>query len=290
MKVVKILNNNAAVVVDENGAESVVMGKGIAYKAKNGEDISGQDIDKVFTLDDRSQLARYSKLLSEIPEPVFELSQKHIEKAKQKLNRKLQNSLYLSLADHLNSMIARGIVHAYIKNNMIWDIKRMYQDEFKISRELIDEFNQLYGTVYDEHEAATITLHFVNATIESDYDTTVKITRLISDVLNIVKYHFMIEYDEESYSYYRFVIHLRFLAQRIFQEAMLDDDDINKALRQQMTGHYEDAFLCADKVKLFVIEHYGYSFTEQECLFLAIYIIKVVNESNKAGKNENGGS
>ncbi|MGL5435043.1 MAG: PRD domain-containing protein [Lachnospiraceae bacterium] len=286
MKVIKVLNNNAAIVVDENGMESVVMGKGIAHKAKKGEEITGQEIDKIFILDDKSKLARYSKLFTEIPEPVFSLSNKYIEAAIQKLNRKLQNSLYISLADHLNSMIERGRVHAYIKNKMLWDIKRMYQDEFQISRELVKEFNQLYGTVYDDNEAATISLHFVNATIESDYDTTVKITKLIGDILSIVKYNFMIEYDEDSYSYYRFVVHLRFLAQRIFQDTMLDDPDMSQVLRQQLTGPYEEAFGCADKVKQFVVDHYSYLFTEQECLFLAIYIIKVVSDSNKIRPEE----
>lgn len=282
MKVIKLLNNNAAMVMDENGVESVVMGKGIAHKAKKGDELSEQDIDKVFIMDDQSQLARYSKLFSEIPTDIFHLSASYIELAKERLNRKLQNSLHISLADHLNSMIERGKVHAYIRNQMLWDIKRMYQDEFRISQELVAEFNQLYGTVYDDNEAATITLHFVNATIEADYDTTVKITKLIGDILNIVKYHFMIEYDEDSYSYYRFVVHLRFLAQRIFQDSMLNDEDMNQVLRQQMSGQYEEAFLCADKVKQFVITHYQYCFTEQECLFLAIYIIKVVDESKKA--------
>jgi len=281
MKVLKVLNNNAAMVVDDNGIESVIMGKGIAYKAKKGEEIADQDIDKIFILDDKSQLVRYSRLFSEIPEEVFALSGRYIEIAKQELNRKLQNSLYISLADHLNSMIERGNIHAYIKNRMLWDIKRMYQDEFKISRKLVEEFNRIYETIYDDDEAATISLNFVNATIETDYDTTVKITKLIGDILNIVKYHFMIEYDEESYSYYRFVVHLRFLAQRIFQKSMLDDPDMVQTLRQQVGGQYEEAFRCAAKVRQFVIDYYSYCFTEQECLFLAIYIIKVVADSSK---------
>lgn len=281
MKVMKILNNNAAMVVNDSGMESVIMGKGIAHKAKKGDEIEKRDIDKIFILDDQSQMARYSRLFTEIPEEIFSLSGSYIETAKQTLNRRLQDSLYISLADHLNSMIERGKLQAYIKNNMLWDIKRMYQDEFKISLELVDEFNHIYGTDFDDNEAATISLHFVNATIESDYDTTVKITKLIGEILNIVKYHFRIDYDEESYSYYRFVVHLRFLALRIFQESMLDDPDMVQVLRQQVGGQYEEAFCCAEKVKQFIIDHYNYSFTEQECLFLAIYIIKVVAESRR---------
>ncbi len=40
MRIFKILNNNAAVVRDGKGQEKIVMGKGICFKRKVGEEIS----------------------------------------------------------------------------------------------------------------------------------------------------------------------------------------------------------------------------------------------------------
>jgi len=113
MRIVKFLNNNAALVLDEKGRELVVMGKGIAHLSHKNEEISRELIDKTFILEDRSQLAQYTQLFSEIPGPIFELAGRFVTKAKEDLNRTLQNSLVISLADHLNSMVARGKMRAY---------------------------------------------------------------------------------------------------------------------------------------------------------------------------------
>ena len=48
MRIFKILNNNAAVVRDGKGQEKMVMGKGICFKRKVGEEIAQEVIDKTF--------------------------------------------------------------------------------------------------------------------------------------------------------------------------------------------------------------------------------------------------
>ena len=40
MKISKVLNNNTAVVIDENNREKVVIGKGIAFQKKVGDPIN----------------------------------------------------------------------------------------------------------------------------------------------------------------------------------------------------------------------------------------------------------
>ena len=40
MRIAKVLNNNVAVVLDEKGREKIVMGRGICFKKKAGEEIA----------------------------------------------------------------------------------------------------------------------------------------------------------------------------------------------------------------------------------------------------------
>lgn len=287
MKVIKVLNNNAVIAVDENGVESVVFGKGLAYKAKQNAQISHDLVDKVFVLKNENEVMRYVRLFEEIPKRIFNLTDKYITLAKKKFNIKLQNFLYISLADHLNSMIERGKINAYIQNKMLWDVRRMYKHEFLISSELVDEFNEIYNTSYNDHEIATIALHFVNASIESNLETTVKITKFISEILDIVKYHFMIDYNEESYSYHRFVVHLRFFAERIMSENSIYDDE-NDLLGEYITDKYKQAFDCAEKIKRFIKTNYGFLLKQQECLFLTVHIVKVVDDSMASNKLKGG--
>lgn len=50
MQIYKILNNNAAVVLDDSGQEKIVMGKGICFQKKTGARIDPSVIDKTFLL------------------------------------------------------------------------------------------------------------------------------------------------------------------------------------------------------------------------------------------------
>ena len=49
MEISKVLNNNVAVVI-ENNEEKIVMGRGICFKKKSGDTIEPETIDKDFYL------------------------------------------------------------------------------------------------------------------------------------------------------------------------------------------------------------------------------------------------
>nr|1L1C_A Chain A, Transcription antiterminator licT [Bacillus subtilis]1L1C_B Chain B, Transcription antiterminator licT [Bacillus subtilis] len=53
MKIAKVINNNVISVVNEQGKELVVMGRGLAFQKKSGDDVDEARIEKVFTLDNK---------------------------------------------------------------------------------------------------------------------------------------------------------------------------------------------------------------------------------------------
>ena len=54
-----------------------------------------------------------------------------------------------------------------------------------------------------------------------------QITKIIQEILNIVRYHLKISFDEDSLDYHRFVTHLKFFAKRLmFGEKEAKRDDI----------------------------------------------------------------
>lgn len=74
-----------------------------------------------------------------------------------------------------------------------------------------------------EDEVASIVIHLVNAEFGTEMPNTIDITKIIQNVLKIIKYNYNIEFDESSISYERLITHLKFFAQRII---------INKTYRQ----------------------------------------------------------
>ena len=101
-------------------------------------------------------------------------------------------------------------------------------------------------------------------------------TRLIQEILNIVKYNFNIEFDEESLSYHRFVTHLKFFAQRLFNNKTINDEKDND-LFDMVKNKYSEAYKCVLKVQKFILEKHKYKLTKEEMLYLIIHTQKLVN-------------
>ena len=280
MKVRKVLNNNVIITCDEQNKEIIVMGKGLAFGLKVGMEINQSRIDKTFALNNSKEVFRFQKLMEQVPAECLEISERLIDFAKEQLGKKLNNSIYITLTDHINTMIERAKIGAYLKNTMLWDIRRVHRDEFIVAQKIINQFNEIRGTDFDDHEAANIAMHFVNAQTMLGFSTTTDITKIMSEILNIIKYHFRITYEEDSLYYYRLIVHLRSFAQRLFSGTRYSDTDDSELL-QHIKKKYLQSYQCSQLIKRYIQDSYGYILENEECLYLTIHIEKVVKDSQK---------
>lgn len=276
MKIHKVFNNNVISVLEGN-KEMVVMGRGLAFKKKPGDPVDHELVEKVFTLENKKVSERFQTLLNEIPMEYMEISDEIIRKAKDVLERKLNESIYVSLTDHIHFAVQRHQKGLDIKNGLLWEIKRLYKDEFLIGKEALDIINKKVGIMLPEDEAGFIALHVVNAELNEEMPNIVNITKFIHEILTIVKYHFNIEFDEESLNYDRFVTHLKFFAQRMFSNvSMTNHDDF---LFHTIKEKYKDAASCVEKVRAFIAKNYEYEISNEEMLYLTIHIERVINRN-----------
>ena len=51
MIIQKVINNNVVSTFDANGKEVILMGKGIGFRKKAGDELDKNKIEKIFTLD-----------------------------------------------------------------------------------------------------------------------------------------------------------------------------------------------------------------------------------------------
>ena len=105
-----------------------------------------------------------------------------------------------------------------------------------------------------------------------------RITDIMVELSNIVKYHFNIPFNEDDVYYYRFVTHLKFFAKRLTEKKLYEEDDSDD-LWSVIRKKYPDAFCCVEKVTGFVEKKYQYSLSKDEQLYLTIHIERVVNKT-----------
>lgn len=281
MQIHKILNNNVVVVLDEQEKEQVVMGRGLAFKKKCGDEIDPAQIDKVFTMSNPDTNNKFQEIVANIPLEYMLLVEDIITYAKTHIGKKINDSIYISLADHIFMSVKRFSEGIVVKNALLWDIKRFYKDEFYIGQKAVEMIAQRTKIILPEDEAGFIALHFVNAQMEENPDKVedmYTITKVMQELSNIVKYYFNMEYDEDSVYYYRFVTHLKFFAQRLvtkktYQEE--SEDDLLDIIKMK----YKNAYECVKVIKKFLVEQYDYLLSDEEMLYLTIHIARVTNKN-----------
>ena len=279
MIIYKILNNNVVVTMKDN-YETILMGKGIAYHRKVGDRVSAHLIDKEFTLKDKVMSNHFIKLLQEIPLKYVDIAQEIIDYAKLTLGKKISENLIIALSDHINSSLQRYKEGILLSNPMLWDIKRFYRDEYEIGKQALDIINKKVHVELPDDEAGFIALHFANALLDDNQmQDMVKITKVMQEITNIVKYHFSINFDEDSLHYYRYINHLKYFAQRLITYTTYDDPKDSIAL-DIIKNRYPNPYCCVTKIDTFIQDKYDYKFSDEEKLYLTIHIARIANSNN----------
>ncbi len=159
---------------------------------------------------------------------------------------------------------------------LLWEIKRLYPKEFALGQEARAIIAKRLGVELAEDEAGFIALHLVTAQLNSEMPEVMHVTRVMQEILQLVKYQLQLNYDEESLSYQRFVTHLKFFAQRMLTRTVVEDDDFS--LHSAVKDNYAKAWKCAETVATHLQKQYQRSLTTEEIMFLAIHIERVRKE------------
>ncbi|PCK18923.1 transcription antiterminator LicT [Bacillus pumilus] len=274
MIISKVINNNVVSAYDDEQHELVIMGRGIAFQKKSGDPIDEERIEKVFSIQNKDISEKFKTLLYDIPIEYMQVCEAIIDHARKTLNKNLNDSIYVTLTDHITFAIERHQKGMDIKNALLWEIKRLYKDEFVCGLEAIRIIHDKLNIQLPEDEAGFIAMHIVNAELNEEMPNVIQITKLIQDILNIVKYHFQIDLDEESLNYFRFVTHLKFFGQRLFNETQMENQ--NEFLYEVVKEKNTTAFQCAEKINDYVQKEYNRSLIEDEMLYLTLHIDRVV--------------
>ncbi|WP_297713430.1 BglG family transcription antiterminator LicT [Clostridium sp.] len=278
MIITRLLNNNVVITLDSNDEEIIVMGKGIGYQKSKGDTIDEEKINKVFRISNKEVSNKFQELFNKIPMEHMNLSSEIIEYAEGVLGKKLNDGIYISLSDHTYTAIKRIKDNITVKNALLWDIKRFYRDEFKIGMKALDIIEEKTKIRLPEDEAGFIALHMVNAQLNEEQPQVQGITKLIEEILTIVRINLRVEFKEESVFYYRFITHLRYFAQRLFYNNTYNGDSDDELL-SIIKGKYPKEAECIDKVKLFINKKYNYELSSDEYIYLTIHIAKLLQDS-----------
>ncbi|ASA20120.1 BglG family transcription antiterminator LicT [Paenibacillus donghaensis] len=279
MIIEKVLNNNVLLTRNNKGKEVIVMGRGISFNKVIGDTVDAEKIDKIFLLNENAFTARLTELLNDIPVNLLELASEIVTYANGVLQTELSDNIYLTLTDHIQFAVQRYEKGIVLKNAMLFEIKRFYKKEFKIGMDALKLIEQSTGHWLGEDEAGFIALHLVNARIDgNEMRSTLKMTEIVQNILNIVTYHYGSVQDETSLNYSRFLTHLQYFAMRVLRkETHTSGEDF---LYNQVRMTYVKAFECTVKINEYLEKSYGQSLSKDEYVYLTIHIHRVTERND----------
>ena len=269
----KVINNNIISAYEKSGAEVIVMGQGIGFKKKQGEVVPADQISKIFRIKSRTLAEQFKELLANMPLERVRISDEIISHAKDHLKLKLNQSIYVTLTDHINFAIERVSQGIEPQNALLWEIKRFYPQEFQLGIYALELIQDRLDILLPEDEAGFIALHFVNAEYGTDIRDAVKFPDQMQAIVDIVERDLGILLDESSLHYERFMTHIKFLIQRIYRKELLSSED--RELSLLMQRKYPREYQCSVKVAEYIMQATGSRLSEEEIMYLSVHIRRV---------------
>lgn len=269
----KVINNNIISAYEKSGAEVIVMGRGIGFKKKQGEVVPADQISKIFRIKSRTLTEQFKELLANMPLERVRISDEIISHAKDHLKLKLNQSIYVTLTDHINFAIERVSQGIEPQNALLWEIKRFYPQEFQLGIYALELIHDRLGILLPEDEAGFIALHFVNAEYGTDIRDAVKFPDQMQAIVDIVERDLGILLDESSLHYERFMTRIKFLIQRIYRKELLSSED--RELSLLMQRKYPREYQCSVKVAEYIMQATGSRLSEEEIMYLSVHIRRV---------------
>ncbi|MGL4337573.1 MAG: BglG family transcription antiterminator LicT [Turicibacter sp.] len=279
MIIKKILNNNAVLSSNDKGEDIIILGKGIAFQKKVGESITLTNRTEIFTGSNKDLNEKLLDIVSNIPQEYLHITEKVVEMIEKDYGKQINNIIYVTLTEHIQGAIERFHSGVELKNPFLTEIKRLYSDEYEVSKKTLTLIQNEFGIKFNEDEAGFIAFHIVNAELNGDMENIFKITKIMHEILDVIKYHFKVEFDEDTLQYHRFVTHLKFFAQRIFNQTTHSEED--NELFYILKEKYGESFLCVEKIKTLIEKKYQYALSEEEQLYLMIHIQRIKNKVSK---------
>ena len=272
-RVKKVINNNFISSIDQNGNQVIIRGLGIGFQKKPGEWINSDKVEVVYKIDDKVTSNKLQELISQVPKEYIDTSTEIIDNIKSKLDKKLNDNIYITLTDHLSFAIERKKLNQEYSNVLLWDIKRFYQQEYELGKESLSIIKKNHGIELSVDEAGFIALHIVNAELDTNMTSMIKITTFMQEVIEIVRDYYEVELDEDSLDFGRFITHLKYFSQRLFSNKSTKDTDFQ--LQRMIRENYSKDYGCAEKIKEYIKEKYNLNLTGEEMMFLTIHLKRI---------------
>ncbi|WP_142429996.1 PRD domain-containing protein [Enterococcus faecalis] len=270
MKIKKVLNQNAVLVLDE-GQEKVAVGKGVGFNKTKNDVLSRQLVERMFVMEPEG-LKKLQVLLSQIEDKYFLASEEIIQHAETVLGEKLNEHINIGLSDHIAFAAENIQNNIIVRNKLLSEIEILYSEEFAIAQWAVEYLTQTLEIPFSYDEAGYIAIHIHSARSgRTDNSKSIREVTIVSEIIHLIEQELVIDIhdDKNSLSYSRLVNHLRLFIHRFQQNqyAVLDEEILEVVKKK-----YAESYEISKKVQVLLMRNFHYQVPNEELGYLSIHI------------------
>ena len=271
MKIIKVINNNTVSVIDDKGKEQIISGKGIGFGKKYGDEPDKDKIQKMYLVTDSELRKRLIECLTEIPYEHIKLTADLVDYISSHIDGKLNESLIITLSDHISFAIERKKQGLEFENPLMDAISDCFPKELALGRYCVAEIYQRLGVELSGDEAGFIAMHIINARLGTKMEQIQD-----NNCAEIADACLAGKINKTSVAYERFLVHLKFLAKRLFKSQELPnvlsrDEEFADIIKKKFKKQYK----CAKHMQDHILKNYAKTISEDEMITLSIHLKKI---------------
>ena len=269
-KVQKVFNNNIVSVL-ENNVEKILFGRGIGFGKHAGDTIlENNNIEKVFIIQDPTNKNKFNELVTKVDEDVMAISEEIISMLCRELSEELDESIHISLTDHIFFTLKRLKEDNEIVNPFLIETEVLFRKEYELAKKAVAILEKRTGITIPEGETGFITLHIHSARNKGTLSNTIKYTFLANTIAEFVEDSLNIQLDRESLDYARFIIHLRFAIERLLKNSPIKNELLGTIKRK-----YKSAYKLAERIGKIIEDNLSIKVVPDEIGYIAIHLKKL---------------
>jgi len=192
------------------------------------------------------------------------------------LETPLSEQLIFLLADHLSFAVSTKMAGKYSPSLILQEIRLLYPLEYSIgvfARKLV---NEKVGVLLAEDEEGFVALHIVNSNTDKQKGSALEVVNLAQKTLELVRKHYSI-IDEQSFEFTRFLVHIKFLAQRVLNQLSSKNLRVEE-FAKSLTQRDEKLAKVISEVSDYVREFHGYHMSKEEEVYLMLHVLRITEE------------
>ncbi|WP_053216946.1 glucose PTS transporter transcription antiterminator GlcT [Virgibacillus senegalensis] len=276
LRIAKVLNNNVIIAEHETYKEVVLIGKGIGFNRKPGEEISVDKADKTFLLKDEKEKEQYVNLLPYIDKELLDFMNDIMLFIEERMGKQLNEHIHVALTDHIAFAVNRAKKDMHFSNPFMFEIEALYPKEYQVAVEVVEKLKRQTKVDFPEGEIGFVALHIHSAVTDKSLRDINHYHQLITQMIELIEDGLEITLNKQDVNYFRLIQHLHRAIDRVHKGEALGRE---KKLAEMLKKEYPLCYNLAWKLVKVMQKQLQRPVDESEVLYLTIHLQRLTNKS-----------